>query len=70
MFVGGGTARRVLGVFLPGSNFQYPCVLRESDLPPTGTVPSDPGRESMELSLEVETDGAWALLGLWRLTMV
>jgi hypothetical protein len=70
MFVGDGAARRVLGVFLHGGNFHYPCVLRESDLPPTGTVPSEPGRESRELSLEVETDGARALLGLWRLTTV
>jgi hypothetical protein len=64
MFVGGGAARRILGVLLPGNNLQYSCVLRKSCLPPTGTTPSDPGRESRELSLEVEMDGAWALLGL------
>jgi hypothetical protein len=33
-------------------------VLQESYLAPTGAAPSDPGRESKELSLEVETDGA------------
>lgn len=59
MFVGGGAARRVLEVLLPGSDLRYPCVLRESSLPLTGPAPLDPGRESRELSAEVETDGAW-----------
>jgi hypothetical protein len=56
---GGGAARRVLGVLLPGSDLRYPCVLRESGLPRTGPTPLDPGRESRELSAEVEADGAW-----------
>jgi hypothetical protein len=59
MFVDGGVVRRVLGVLLPGSDFRYGCVLRESGLPPTGPVPFNLGRESRELSAEVETDGAW-----------
>jgi hypothetical protein len=67
---GGRTVRRVLGVLLPDNNFQFPCMLTETCLPHTGAEPSDPGRKSMELSMEVETNGAWALLGLWRLTMV
>jgi hypothetical protein len=44
--------------------------LREKGLPPTCMAPSDPGRASRELTLEVETDGALALLGPSRLTMV
>jgi hypothetical protein len=56
--VGGGVARRVLGVLLPGTDFRYPCILRESGLPPTGLTPFDLRRESMELSAEVEMDGA------------
>jgi hypothetical protein len=39
------------------ADFQFPCMLKESCLPPTGAPPSDPGRERRELSSEVETYG-------------
>jgi hypothetical protein len=59
MFMGGSVARLVLGVLLPGSDFRYRCFLRESGLPSMGPEPFDPGRESRELSAEIETYGAW-----------
>jgi hypothetical protein len=66
MFVGGGAASRVLGVFLPDCDFQYPCMLKESGLPPTGPVSFDPGSFLWRWKRMV----LGFLFGLRRLTMV
>jgi hypothetical protein len=63
-------ARRVLVVLLPDSDFRYPCVLRESGLPQIGLASFDPGRESKELSVEVEVDGSWVFAWPQEFSMV
>jgi hypothetical protein len=71
MFVGGGVARRVLGVFLPGGRLPLP-ILAQGKRSTSGQVRCPPiqGKKAGSFLSEVETDGAGVLLDLWRLMML
>jgi hypothetical protein len=71
MFVGGGVAQRVLGVFLPDGRLPLPVRAQgERSTFEQVRCPPIQGKKAGSFLSEVETDGVGVLLGLRRLTMV